>query len=1242
MTKKIKTVVFSLLIFLACSIYAIAAPVPDTGQTTSYTDTFGEDSDYLINPPSYTKLDADGNDLPDTATSWTMVRDNVTGLIWEVKTDDGSVHDKDNTYTWYDSNPDTNGGDAGTPGNGTDTEDFINALNSSNYGGHSDWRLPTMEELLSIIDYGIYNPAINGSYFPNRMSSRYWSSTTLVDSSNRARYVNFIYGYGSAYGIDNYSDKSYSHYIRAVRGGQTGSFDNLVGNGDGTVTDTATGLMWQQDTEGLMNWEASLGYCENLSLAGFSDWRLPTAKELASILDLSKRNPAIDTDYFPNTVSFPYWSSTTRANTYVGAWIVGFGDGGVYDLKKSDSYYVRAVRAGQSGSIDLDNGLVAHYPFNGNANDASGNGNDGVVFGATLSEDRFGNANSAYSFDGTNQLIRIEPSSSLESFKEITLSAWFKTRSCDAEVNGIVTRWNQDHTFGDYYGLFYDCRNDSTYVIGSSHEYYNQQTNPPIKSEVQINSWTHVTYSISPMLGKERLYINGQLIVEKSRTESIRNCDLPIIIGADIKTYQMDDYSRFYDGVIDDVRIYNRALSEPEIKALFSESDTSTTTTTTTTTTTIPPTTTTTLPPTTTTTIPSDPYSEQHYSSLQIYLAEGSPEKEYYDVDEIINLYVNYKNSDGTNINLDDMAAFGVAVDWITNNPIIATVLDGQVEFKDNGKVKVIASSGGMTSNYDFMVGEAGGATKDYGNLIILAGGDQNDSKDKIKNAIQYLANRMYSIFKARGFTDEDIYYINHIDTQDLDGDGVADGIVDQTEKTVETFQNAIKWAEAQANDGPLYLYVVNHGEKNATFLIDSGQILTGSQFDAFLDNFEDNTNRVSIVMLEACYSGSFIDPLADTDRVVFSSSAADKYSFLSDAGDVSFSQFLSTYLLSGYDWEESFDLAANDLTVIGAPYAGMNPQKAIGSQVVPGKVFGDFSMASFLPKVETYTPGETVGANMEQTFSVELDMLDIGGVTVWATVTPPNYQPPTVTGEYSTPALGLDSFTLANVESSKTFIGSYTFPCNGTYQVTYYVKDSSGNVISIAPQAFVAAGGGECDFITSISTAWNLISLPVIPDDPSVAAIFADMKENVTSAWKWHNGKWAVYLPGDEDGGAAYASSKGFGQLTEIGCGEGFWVNSSINQNLSVSGSQPADTSCSLTEGWNLIGLKSDEAKSIADFVSGNEPKIASVWKWESGSWAVYLPGEDDGGAAYAQSKGFTLLEKINPGEGFWVNVDN
>ena len=124
---------------------------PDTGQTTSYTATFGEDSDYNINPQSYSKLDTSGNDLPDNATSWAMIRDNVTGLIWEVKHNkDGTSNynnpnDADNKYTWCDTNPATNGGNAGTCGEGTDTTDFISALNNASYGGCSKWRVPTIK-----------------------------------------------------------------------------------------------------------------------------------------------------------------------------------------------------------------------------------------------------------------------------------------------------------------------------------------------------------------------------------------------------------------------------------------------------------------------------------------------------------------------------------------------------------------------------------------------------------------------------------------------------------------------------------------------------------------------------------------------------------------------------------------------------------------------------------------------------------------------------------------------------------------------------------------------------------------------------------------------------------------------------------------------------------------------------------------------------------------------------------------
>ena len=352
------------LIFVGLPVFA--GPVPDTGQTTCYDNNgnmitcpspgqrfYGQDANYIINSPSYSKLDGNGNALPVSASSWVMVRDNVTGLIWEVKQHNDwaynydDPHDANNVYTWYDPDPATNGGDPGTPGAWWDTDDFINALNDVHFGGYSDWRMPDRKELRSIVNYDLGYPAINTVYFPNTLAGYYWSSTTYAGSSGGAWGMHFSNGgAGWTYKAGGYS-------VRAVRGGQClASFHD---NGNGTVSDTSTGLMWQQDTArdewgdyDYMTWEEALDYCEVLSLGGHTDWRLPNIKELDSLVDLSRYNPAINTFYFPNTLASTYWSSTTYP---YHAWYMHFDYG--YDnwFNKSSTSYVRAVRGGQGGSL---------------------------------------------------------------------------------------------------------------------------------------------------------------------------------------------------------------------------------------------------------------------------------------------------------------------------------------------------------------------------------------------------------------------------------------------------------------------------------------------------------------------------------------------------------------------------------------------------------------------------------------------------------------------------------------------------------------------------------------------------------------------------------------------------------------------------------------------------------------------------------------------------------------------------
>ena len=122
-------------------------------------------------------------------------------------------------------------------------------------------------------------------------------------------------------------------------------------NGNGTVTDIETKLMWQQKIAGAMIWDQARSYCRGLSLADHKDWRLPELYELKTLVDRDQSPPEINHTYFQDTAASWYWSSTTIAlNTFL-AWRVNFGNGNEdYDYKFLDGY-VRAVRGGQPGAL---------------------------------------------------------------------------------------------------------------------------------------------------------------------------------------------------------------------------------------------------------------------------------------------------------------------------------------------------------------------------------------------------------------------------------------------------------------------------------------------------------------------------------------------------------------------------------------------------------------------------------------------------------------------------------------------------------------------------------------------------------------------------------------------------------------------------------------------------------------------------------------------------------------------------
>ena len=183
---------------------------------------------------SFTKLDANGNPLLANATSWSCVKDNVTGLIWEVKqggngtVGDEGLHDADDLYNWYSTDSSNNGSfvgyeDAAAICHGysstnaasyCNTQSFVERVNQAGLCGANDWRLPTRESLRSIASYDRVSPAIDTDYFPQTSSSWYWSSSPDANYNSHSWIVSFNYGY------DNGSHKSHSRNVRLVRGGQ--------------------------------------------------------------------------------------------------------------------------------------------------------------------------------------------------------------------------------------------------------------------------------------------------------------------------------------------------------------------------------------------------------------------------------------------------------------------------------------------------------------------------------------------------------------------------------------------------------------------------------------------------------------------------------------------------------------------------------------------------------------------------------------------------------------------------------------------------------------------------------------------------------------------------------------------------------------------------------------------------------------------------------------------------------------
>jgi len=215
---------------------------------------------------------------------------------------------------------------------------------------------------------------------------------------------------------------------------------------------------------------------------------------------------------------------------------------------------------------DGTDGLIAYYPFTGSADDHSGNGHDGEVFGAELTSDRFGNPNSAYMFDGIDDFIHIND---IEPFMltSWTIVAWFKTMDL-AQDQAIVFKMEDP---------FDDRNNFSTHVstiegipgrVLADYETCESDANFPLfSSPIESESWHFMVYTRNQDTGEDKLYLNDLGVVDSDvRIGSPCANAQPVRIGI-----SSNPNWEFF-GAIDDVRIYDRALSATEVEDLYNES----------------------------------------------------------------------------------------------------------------------------------------------------------------------------------------------------------------------------------------------------------------------------------------------------------------------------------------------------------------------------------------------------------------------------------------------------------------------------------------------------------------------------------------------------------------------------------------------------------------------------------------------------------------------------------------------
>lgn len=312
------------------------APIDCTAfpcETDGTPDFCGQDAQYGGHSRTLACRDREGNfqePCDESADSGETVVDSLTGLVWQ--------------RTWL------------ADQNWQEAMEYCDMLD---YGGFTDWRLPTHGELAGLLDYGRGEPAIDASAFVGQPDAEFWTSSPWVDDANHAWAVAFGF---KGVQVRPLGEDRVARCVRLGYARDESSARFLpVGDGGDVVLDRATGLSWQGNAFAAKRWQEALRYCEGLTVGGQGDWRLPNINELRGLLDVGRSNPAtgfpampqlgagVEADRFWSstpTTHFPDYDEWGQPRPHIRAWTVDFATGAVLPDPKTNDHRGRCVRGG--------------------------------------------------------------------------------------------------------------------------------------------------------------------------------------------------------------------------------------------------------------------------------------------------------------------------------------------------------------------------------------------------------------------------------------------------------------------------------------------------------------------------------------------------------------------------------------------------------------------------------------------------------------------------------------------------------------------------------------------------------------------------------------------------------------------------------------------------------------------------------------------------------------------------------